>query len=65
MLHSIYHPYHKFWSVKLSNRRVDPPAGDLAQLPNSPWSQEEAEETADSLKAKQIKMEKQVYRIWT
>jgi len=27
--------------------------GNLAQLPNLPWSQEEGEETANSLKAKQ------------
>jgi hypothetical protein len=30
-----------------------------------PYVEEEAQETASSLKEKQIKMEQEVYRIWT
>ncbi|KIJ55694.1 hypothetical protein M422DRAFT_220485 [Sphaerobolus stellatus SS14] len=59
---------HKFWSVKLTNKRIDPPPsepGHASQDQPPLWDQEEAEETAESLKARQIKMEKQVYRIWT
>ncbi|KAF8587843.1 RhoGAP-domain-containing protein [Ramaria rubella] len=52
---------HKFWSVKLANRRA-PEIGDGSQ---PAYVYEEQQETAESLKDKQLKMEKQVYRIWT
>lgn len=55
----------KFWNVKVVSRRPTsltetPP--DLAELP---FTEEERRETHTSLKEKQIRMEQQVYRIWT
>ena len=41
---------------------LDPPPVDGQE---QPWAEEEARETAASLKDKQVRMEQQVYRIWT
>ncbi|KAG7093922.1 hypothetical protein E1B28_007558 [Marasmius oreades] len=54
----------KFWNVKVVSRRptsID--AGDQEGEP--PYAEEEQKETPASLKEKQIRMEQQVYRIWT
>lgn len=51
----------QFWSVKLAIRRTED-TGDGSQ---PAYVYEEQQETAESLKEKQVKMEKQVYRIWT
>lgn len=54
----------KFWNVKVVSRRptsVD--AGDQEGEPH--YAEEEQKETPTSLKEKQIRMEQQVYRIWT
>ncbi|VDB84976.1 unnamed protein product [Peniophora sp. CBMAI 1063] len=56
----------KFWNVKIVSRRpqsLDPPPAEGGQ--QQPWADEEARETAASLKEKQVRMEQQVYRIWT
>ncbi|KIM44940.1 hypothetical protein M413DRAFT_367036 [Hebeloma cylindrosporum] len=68
----------KFWNVKVSTRRptssVTPPGsadGEQKQLHIQQQSQlpaymeEEQRETPASLKEKQVRMEQQVYRIWT
>lgn len=55
----------KFWNVKVVSRRptslieVPPDTGETA------YAVEERKETHASLKEKQIRMEQQVYRIWT
>ena len=41
---------------------LDPPPVDGQE---QPWAEEEARETAASLKDKQVRMDQQVYRIWT
>ncbi|KAF9269024.1 RhoGAP-domain-containing protein [Marasmius fiardii PR-910] len=54
----------KFWNVKVVSRRptsID--AGDQEGEPH--YVEEEQKETPTSLKEKQIRMEQQVYRIWT
>ncbi|KAL0067181.1 Rho-type GTPase activating protein Rga1 [Marasmius tenuissimus] len=54
----------KFWNVKVVSRRptsID--AGDQEGEP--PYAEEEQKESPTSLKEKQIRMEQQVYRIWT
>jgi hypothetical protein len=59
----------KFWNVKVSARRpnslqpstesVDQPIGENSYM------EEEQQENPNSLKEKQLRMEQQVYRIWT
>lgn len=60
----------QFWNVKVSTRRptsLPPPAedGEATQPIEPPYIEEERTETASSLREKQIRMEQQVYRIWT
>ncbi|KZT27852.1 RhoGAP-domain-containing protein [Neolentinus lepideus HHB14362 ss-1] len=56
----------KFWNVKIVSRKSpnSPPASE-GQEEEPPWSEEERRETAVSLREKQVRMEQQVYRIWT
>ncbi|KDQ61765.1 hypothetical protein JAAARDRAFT_122743 [Jaapia argillacea MUCL 33604] len=56
----------KFWNVKVVSRRasVTPSSSDTA-VQEAPWVDEEKRETPTSLKDKQVRMEQQVYRIWT
>jgi hypothetical protein len=55
----------KFWNVKVVSRRPT----SLAEVPpdttEHPYAEEERRESHASLKEKQIRMEQQVYRIWT
>lgn len=51
---------HKFWNVK-----VVPHSARNADTTEPPYAEEEQQESHASLKEKQIKMEQQVYRIWT
>ncbi|GJE90959.1 RhoGAP-domain-containing protein [Phanerochaete sordida] len=59
----------KFWNVKVNVRRPNsllPSSESVDQPPpEQPWIEEEKRETPTSLKDKQIRMEQQVYRIWT
>ncbi|CCM02430.1 uncharacterized protein FIBRA_04529 [Fibroporia radiculosa] len=58
----------KFWNVKVVSRRPLPLSSSEDVEPkveDPPWVEEEQKETAISLKDKQIRMEQQVYRIWT
>ncbi|KZT10069.1 RhoGAP-domain-containing protein [Laetiporus sulphureus 93-53] len=58
----------KFWNVKVVARRpaLPPSTEDVDAKPEEPpWAEEERRETSDSLRNKQIRMEQQVYRIWT
>ncbi|THG97240.1 hypothetical protein EW026_g4717 [Hermanssonia centrifuga] len=59
----------KFWNVKVNVRRpnsLQPSTESVDQQPtNQPFLEEERRESATSLKDKQIRMEQQVYRIWT
>ncbi|KAI0328665.1 RhoGAP-domain-containing protein [Cubamyces sp. BRFM 1775] len=61
----------KFWNVKVSSRRptsLPPPGAEEGEGSSStepPYLEEERRETAQSLREKQIRMEQQVYRIWT
>ncbi|KAH9164802.1 RhoGAP-domain-containing protein, partial [Lactarius sanguifluus] len=52
---------HKFWNVKVAPHRP----GSLTSTTEPPYAEEEWLESTASLKDKQIKMEEQVYRIWT
>ncbi|KAJ6493669.1 hypothetical protein C8R47DRAFT_975284 [Mycena vitilis] len=55
----------KFWNVKVVSRRPTSTA-ELEGEPGEPeYVEEEKRETPASLKDKQIRMEQQVYRIWT
>ncbi|KAJ6581386.1 hypothetical protein B0H19DRAFT_1114963 [Mycena capillaripes] len=55
----------KFWNVKVVSRRPTSTA-ELEGEPGEPeYVEEEKRETPVSLKDKQIRMEQQVYRIWT
>ncbi|KAJ7623307.1 LIM domain-containing protein [Roridomyces roridus] len=55
----------KFWNVKVVSRRPTSVA-ELEGEPGEPeYVEEERRETAVTLKDKQIRMEQQVYRIWT
>ncbi|KAJ7449598.1 LIM domain-containing protein [Mycena latifolia] len=55
----------KFWNVKVVSRRPTSTA-ELEGEPGEPeYVEEEHRETPASLKDKQIRMEQQVYRIWT
>ncbi|KIM38387.1 hypothetical protein M413DRAFT_30219 [Hebeloma cylindrosporum] len=78
MRHECWHPecymINKFWNVKVSTGKTTLLGGDeqqqlhiqqQSQLPASVEFEEEQLETPASLKEKQIKMEQQVYRIWT
>ncbi|KAK7061105.1 Rho-type GTPase activating protein Rga1 [Paramarasmius palmivorus] len=53
----------KFWNVKVVSRR--PTSIDAGDHEDPPYIEEEQKETPTSLKEKQIRMEQQVYRIWT
>ncbi|OBZ74014.1 Rho-type GTPase-activating protein 1 [Grifola frondosa] len=60
----------KFWNVKVSSRRplsIPQPGAEDADgnAVESPYIEEERRETASTLRDKQIRMEQQVYRIWT
>ena len=53
----------QFWNVKVVSRR---PNSSLISDANEPaYVEEELRESHNSLKDKQVKMEQQVYRIWT
>ncbi|KAF5383736.1 hypothetical protein D9615_003521 [Tricholomella constricta] len=55
----------KFWNVKVVSRRPTSTA-ELEGEPQEPaYVEEEQRETPASLKEKQVRMEQQVYRIWT
>jgi hypothetical protein len=65
LLGNSLNPSHwKFWNVKVVSRR---PTSGAVQDPNAepPHVEEERRESAATLKEKQIRMEQQVYRIWT
>lgn len=57
---------YQFWNVKVVSRRPTSldvtPVGDV---PEPPYAEEERRETPASLKDTQVRMEQQVYRIWT
>ena len=61
----------QFWNVKVSSRRptsLPPPGeedGEPSESSEPPYLEEERRENAQSLREKQIRMEQQVYRIWT
>ncbi|OSX64291.1 hypothetical protein POSPLADRAFT_1045378 [Postia placenta MAD-698-R-SB12] len=58
----------QFWNVKVVARRPALPSNSEefeGEPQEPPWTEEERRETAISLKEKQIRMEQQVYRIWT
>lgn len=62
-------PNSKFWNVKVNVRRpnsLQPSTESVDQQPlENSYVEEEQKETAISLKDKQLRMEQQVYRIWT
>lgn len=54
----------QFWNVKVVTRR--PNSSVLQEADAEPhYTEEERKETPPSLKERQIKMEQEVYRIWT
>ncbi|KAI9440649.1 hypothetical protein H4582DRAFT_2212181 [Lactarius indigo] len=55
----------KFWNVKVVSRRPTSLTEAPADITEPPYTEEERRETHTSLKEKQIRMEQQVYRIWT
>jgi hypothetical protein len=56
----------QFWNVKLVSRRsTTPTLTDGHGGAEPPYADEERRETALTLREKQIRMEQQVYRIWT
>ncbi|KAI5121611.1 hypothetical protein M0805_001143 [Coniferiporia weirii] len=55
----------KFWNVKISSRRPTSSTASTIDINEPVWKEEEEKETAQSLKNKQVRMEQQVYRIWT
>ncbi|TFK51741.1 hypothetical protein OE88DRAFT_1464684 [Heliocybe sulcata] len=56
----------KFWNVKIVSRRsVNSIEQAEGQELEPAWAEEERRETATSLREKQVRMEQQVYRIWT
>ncbi|KAG5647457.1 hypothetical protein DXG03_009388 [Asterophora parasitica] len=56
----------KFWNVKVVSRRPTSSADLEGGEPQEPaYVEEEQRETPVSLKEKQVRMEQQVYRIWT
>ncbi len=54
-------PYAKYWHVKVVPNR----SGSLTDTTEPPYEEEERQESPASLKEKQIRMEQQVYHIWT
>ncbi|KAF7294406.1 LIM-domain-containing protein [Mycena kentingensis (nom. inval.)] len=54
----------KFWNVKVVSRRPTSTA-EIEHQQEPEYTEEERQETPVSLKDKQIRMEQQVYRIWT
>ncbi|KAI0272572.1 hypothetical protein BC834DRAFT_353587 [Gloeopeniophorella convolvens] len=55
----------KFWNVKVVSRRPTSLAEPPPDVTEASYAEEERRETHASLKEKQIRMEQQVYRIWT
>ncbi|EDR14675.1 LIM domain-containing protein [Laccaria bicolor S238N-H82] len=56
----------KFWNVKVVSRRPTSSASVEGGEPEEPaYVEEEQRETPQTLKDKQVRMEQQVYRIWT
>ncbi|KAH9027776.1 hypothetical protein EDB84DRAFT_1499706 [Lactarius hengduanensis] len=55
----------KFWNVKVVSRRPTSLAEAPPDITDPLYTEEERRETNTSLKEKQIRMEQQVYRIWT
>ncbi|KAI0255980.1 hypothetical protein BJV78DRAFT_1118912 [Lactifluus subvellereus] len=55
----------KFWNVKVVSRRPTSLTEASPDTTESPYVEEERRESHVSLKEKQIRMEQQVYRIWT
>ncbi|KAJ7066728.1 LIM domain-containing protein [Mycena amicta] len=55
----------KFWNVKVVSRRPTSTAEIDGEHQEPEYAEEERRETPVSLKDKQIRMEQQVYRIWT
>ncbi|KAF7308625.1 LIM-domain-containing protein [Mycena chlorophos] len=55
----------KFWNVKVVSRRPISTAEIEGEHQEPEYAEEERRETPVSLKDKQIRMEQQVYRIWT
>ncbi|KAG5652622.1 hypothetical protein H0H81_004351 [Sphagnurus paluster] len=55
----------KFWNVKVVSRRPTSSAELDGEAEEPAYVEEEQRETPASLKEKQVRMEQQVYRIWT
>ncbi|KAJ7224368.1 LIM domain-containing protein [Mycena pura] len=55
----------KFWNVKVVSRRPTSTAELEGEPPEPDYVEEERRQSPTSLKDKQIRMEQQVYRIWT
>lgn len=55
----------QFWNVKVVSRRPTSSASLEGVAEDPPYVEEEQRETPTSLKEKQVRMEQQVYRIWT
>ncbi|THH12825.1 hypothetical protein EW146_g7338, partial [Bondarzewia mesenterica] len=55
----------KFWNVKVVSRRSMSLTGQDMDAIEPMYADEERRETAATLKEKQVRMEQQVYRIWT
>ncbi|RDB23715.1 Rho-type GTPase-activating protein 1 [Hypsizygus marmoreus] len=55
----------KFWNVKVVSRRPTSAASFEGEPEEPAYVEEEQRETPASLKEKQVRMEQQVYRIWT
>ncbi|EJD43757.1 hypothetical protein AURDEDRAFT_114556 [Auricularia subglabra TFB-10046 SS5] len=64
---------HKFWNVKIASRRPASPlpapsdsiSGAIDGVARPPYQEEEEQESPQSLRDKQTRMEHQVYRVWT
>lgn len=55
----------QFWNVKVSSRRPTSSASVDGGPEEPAYVEEEQRESPVSLKDKQVRMEQQVYRIWT
>ncbi|KAF9054366.1 hypothetical protein BJ165DRAFT_1438295 [Panaeolus papilionaceus] len=55
----------KFWNVKVNTRRPTSTISGEGDPGEPPYVEEEARENPTTLKEKQVRMEQQVYRIWT
>jgi len=55
----------QFWNVKVVTRRPNSPLISGVDMDQPAYFEEEQRESHASLKDKQVKMEQQVYRIWT